>query len=124
MVLSSYLKNRLAEKEILIMTHIVLGYPSFEASKRIIEAMVSAGVDLMELQIPFSEPTADGPVIARANQKALEDGVTVAECLELAHLSFNFVENAVFTCQHDNRNLSKLRILFYYRKYLVTIHFR
>ena len=83
-MLSSYLKNRLAKKEILLMTHIVLGYPSFEASKRIIEAMVSAGVDLMELQIPFSEPTADGPVIARANQKALEDGVTVAECLELA----------------------------------------
>ena len=37
--------------------------------------MVAAGVDLMELQIPFSEPTADGPVIARANQRALEDGV-------------------------------------------------
>jgi tryptophan synthase alpha chain len=36
--------------------------------------MVEAGVDLMELQIPFSEPIADGPVILRANQQALERG--------------------------------------------------
>jgi len=82
--LKTYLRDRLAQKEILLMTHIVLGYPSFEASFNIIETMVAAGVDLMELQIPFSEPTADGPVIARANQKALEDGVTVEKCLEFA----------------------------------------
>ncbi len=83
-MLNSYLENKLAEKEILLMTHIVLGYPSFDDSLRIIETMVEAGVDLMELQIPFSEPTADGPVIARANQRSLEDGATVAACLNLA----------------------------------------
>ena len=87
MVLNSYLRSRLAEKQILLMTHIVLGYPSFEASLKIIENMVEAGVDLIELQIPFSEPTADGPVIAHANQKALEDGVTVEDCLNLAGLA-------------------------------------
>jgi tryptophan synthase alpha chain len=87
MELNSYLRNRLADKEILLMTHIVLGYPSFEASLKIIETMVAAGVDLMELQIPFSEPTADGPVIAHANQKALENGVTVEECLRYADLA-------------------------------------
>jgi tryptophan synthase alpha chain len=84
MALNAYLSSRLAEKEILLMTHIVLGYPSFEDSLKIIETMVHAGVDLMELQIPFSEPTADGPVIAHANQKALENGVTVADCLDFA----------------------------------------
>jgi len=87
MMLNAYLKNRLAEKDILLMTHIVLGYPSFEASLKTIETMVAAGVDLMELQIPFSEPTADGPVIARANQRALEDGVTVEQCLEFAGMA-------------------------------------
>lgn len=66
------------------MTHIVLGYPSFDASFQIIEAMVKAGVDLMELQIPFSEPTADGPVIVKASQMALNNGATVKECLDLA----------------------------------------
>jgi tryptophan synthase alpha chain len=84
MELELYLKNRMGEKEILLMTHIVLGYPSFDDSFRIIETMVEAGVDLMELQIPFSEPTADGPVIVRANQKALEDGATVKDCLNFA----------------------------------------
>ncbi len=84
-MLESYLRTRLKEKDILLMTHLVLGYPSFEDSFRIIEAMVEAGVDLMELQVPFSEPIADGPVILRANQKALEDGATVQESLDLAN---------------------------------------
>ena len=46
--------------------------------------MVASGVDMMELQIPFSEPTADGPVIVHANQKALRAGATVKDCLNLA----------------------------------------
>ena len=83
-MLESYLKNRLKEKEILLMTHIVLGYPSFEDSFKIIEAMVKAGVDLMELQIPFSEPIADGPVILHANQKSLSRGTTVQKCIDCA----------------------------------------
>ncbi len=84
MVLESYLRERMGEKDILLMTHIVLGYPSFDDCFRIIEAMVGAGVDLLELQIPFSEPIADGPVILSANQKALEGGTTVKECLSFA----------------------------------------
>ena len=66
------------------MTHIVLGCPSFEDSFKIIETMVKAGVDLMELQVPFSEPIADGPVILSANQQALEGGATVQGCFDLA----------------------------------------
>ncbi len=66
------------------MTHIVLGYPSFEDSYQIVKAMVEGGVDLMELQIPFSEPMADGPVILRANQEALARGAKVRQCLEFA----------------------------------------
>jgi len=84
MELESYLQKKLKEKDILLMTHIVLGYPSFKESFQIIEEMVAAGVDIMELQIPFSEPIADGPVILRANQKALENGATVQDCLAMA----------------------------------------
>ena len=83
-MLETYLKKRLKEKEILLMTHIVLGYPTFEDAFRIVEAMVNAGVDLMELQIPFSEPIADGPIILHANQKALAGGATVQKCLDFA----------------------------------------
>ena len=81
-MLEAYLRKRLQSREILLMTHIVIGYPSFEDSFKIVAAMVAAGVDIMELQIPFSEPIADGPVILQANQKALAAGTTVARCLE------------------------------------------
>ena len=84
MALEMVLRNKLKEKDILLMTHIVLGYPSLEDSFRIVETMVESGVDLMELQIPFSEPIADGPVIVRANQRALQRGATVKACLDLA----------------------------------------
>jgi tryptophan synthase alpha chain len=83
-MLENYLKEGLKERDILLMTHIVLGYPTFEQSLQIIEAMVKGGVDLMELQIPFSEPIADGPVILSANQKALAGGVTVSQCMDFA----------------------------------------
>lgn len=83
-MLEAYIAKKLQEKELLLMSHIVLGYPSLEVSMELISAMVSAGVDLMELQIPFSEPMADGPVILHANQKALESGITVEGCIEFA----------------------------------------
>jgi len=83
-MLETYITDRLNQKEILLMTHIVLGYPSLEASVKIAEAMVDAGVDLMELQIPFSEPMADGPVILNANQLALAGGATVGKCIDCA----------------------------------------
>jgi len=83
-MLESYIKNRLQEKKILLMTHIVIGYPSLEESYHIVEKMVAAGVDLMELQIPFSEPMADGPVILKANQVALDQGITLSDCISFA----------------------------------------
>jgi tryptophan synthase alpha chain len=83
-VLEQYLKDRRQKHEILLMTHIVLGHPHFDTSLRLVESMVKAGVDMIELQIPFSEPMADGPVILRANQEALAGGATVDRCFDLA----------------------------------------
>jgi len=83
-VLESYVRKRLLEKGILLMTHLVVGYPSLDGCREMVRAMVEAGVDLVELQIPFSEPVADGPVILRANHGALKTGITVKACLEFA----------------------------------------
>lgn len=83
-MIENYLRDRLKKKKILLMTHIVMGYPNFEDSMAVVEAMVRGGVDLMELQIPFSEPMADGPVILKANQKALAAGATVEKCMTFA----------------------------------------
>jgi tryptophan synthase alpha chain len=82
-VLEQYLKERQRQRGMLLMTHLVAGHPDFDTSLRLIEAMAKAEVDLIELQIPFSEPIADGPVILRANQEALSAGSTVERCLEL-----------------------------------------
>jgi tryptophan synthase alpha chain len=83
-MIEAYIRKQRETKEILLMTHIVIGYPSLDASFQIVKEMVEAGVDLMELQIPFSEPMADGPVILRANQDALAGGITVRECIDFA----------------------------------------
>jgi tryptophan synthase alpha chain len=83
-MLESYIAERKKQQELLLMTHIVIGYPSLQASFEIVDAMVEAGVDVMELQIPFSEPIADGPVILRANQASLASGICVDDCLRFA----------------------------------------
>ncbi|BHH83744.1 tryptophan synthase subunit alpha [Desulforhopalus sp. 52FAK] len=82
MLLEKTLREKSQEKDILLMTHIVLGYPSFEANREVVAQMVENGVDCIEMQIPFSEPMADGPVILKANQDSLALGTTVKECIE------------------------------------------
>ena len=82
MLLETTLRKKRQEKDILLMTHIVLGYPSFETNREVIAQMVENGVDCIEMQIPFSEPMADGPVILKANQDSLATGTTVKKCIE------------------------------------------
>lgn len=83
-MLEQYLKERQRQRGMLLMTHIVAGHPDFDTSLRLVESMAKADVDLIELQIPFSEPIADGPVILRANQEALSAGSTVERCFSFA----------------------------------------
>lgn len=83
-MLAEYIRESLKKREILLMTHIVVGYPSLEASYEMVKVMVESGVSLIELQIPFSEPIADGPVIMKANQEALSRGVTPEIALQFA----------------------------------------
>lgn len=78
------LHSRRKNKKILLMTHLVLGYPSFDTNREVIKQMAENGVDCIELQIPFSEPMADGPVILKANQDALANGVKVENCFSFA----------------------------------------
>ncbi|MBQ7464165.1 MAG: tryptophan synthase subunit alpha [Lachnospiraceae bacterium] len=55
---------------------ITCGDPDLETTKKIVREAVSNGADLIELGIPFSDPTAEGPVIQEANERALKGGVT------------------------------------------------
>lgn len=59
------------------------GDPDIKTSLKIIESMCKAGLDIMELGIPFSDPTADGPVIQRSSARALKNGVNIKAVLEM-----------------------------------------
>jgi tryptophan synthase alpha chain len=61
----------------------MLGDPDLPTSARLLDQVVAAGADMVEVGIPFSDPVADGPVIQAAAQRALAAGVRTADCLEL-----------------------------------------
>jgi tryptophan synthase alpha chain len=82
--LERHVRDELERKPILLMTHVVVGYPSLDANWTMLEAMEDAGVDLVELQLPFSEPIADGPSFVKANQEAIRAGTTWATYFDFA----------------------------------------
>ena len=107
--LVSYMRDRLESRRILLMTHVIVGFPSIEANWRMLEIMQDAGVDMVELQMPFSEPIADGPSFARANQLAIDRGIRLDQYFELvgrASAAFDFPHlmmgyyNTVFRMGH------------------------
>ena len=69
--------------EAALIPYVVAGYPSLRATREILWQCFEADANLIELGIPFSDPVADGPAIARATHHALESGVTPAKCLAL-----------------------------------------
>jgi len=66
-----------------LMGHVIADYPSPTSVRQMIQAMVNAGVTVIEIQIPFSEPMADGPFFLAANHQALAQGVTYGASLRL-----------------------------------------
>ena len=62
---------------------VTCGDPSLDITEKIVYAMEEAGADLIELGIPFSDPTAEGPVIQRANLRALSGGVTTDKVFDM-----------------------------------------
>jgi tryptophan synthase alpha chain len=72
-----------AENRAALMPYLPLGYPTPATSLEMVEAAVTGGADMLELGVPFSDPLADGPTIQRATHIALQQGMTVARCLEM-----------------------------------------
>ena len=71
------------QKRAALMPYLPLGYPSLAVSQELIRVVADAGADVIELGVPFSDPLADGPVVQRATQIALQNGMTLAKCLEM-----------------------------------------
>src|SRR5512136_361367 len=70
--------------ELGLVAYITAGDPTLEASERIVPALAEAGADIIELGVPFSDPVADGPVIQRASERALQQGTSLEDVLRLA----------------------------------------
>src|SRR3990167_8700831 len=75
--------NPYRANEPLFMAHMIAGYPSMAESEKVAVALAAGGSDIIELQIPFSDPMADGPTIAVASEDALKAGASVATSLTL-----------------------------------------
>lgn len=76
--------NRLSEKkEGAFVPFVTLGDPSPEQSLKIIDTLIAASADALELGVPFSDPLADGPTIQDANLRAFASGVTPDQCFEM-----------------------------------------
>lgn len=67
-----------------LMTHVVVGYPTLALTDVIVDALVAGGSDYIELQIPFSDPLADGPLIMHASDRALAQGVRIGDAFAKA----------------------------------------
>ena len=66
------------------VSYIMAGDPDYDTSLEIVKALPKAGVDIIELGLPFTDPMADGPTIQLAGQRALDVGMTLNKTLQLA----------------------------------------
>ncbi len=65
------------------VAYVMAGDPDYETSLEIVKGLPGAGVDIIELGIPFTDPMADGPTIQLAGQRALEGGQTLQKTLDM-----------------------------------------
>ncbi len=75
-----------AKNETAFVAFVMAGDPNFEDANALIQAMPEAGVDVIEIGMPFTDPMADGPTIQLAGQRALDAGMTLEKTLETVRL--------------------------------------
>jgi tryptophan synthase alpha chain len=67
-----------------LVAYVTCGDPDLATTRDVVLAAIDAGAEVIELGVPFSDPVADGPVIQRASQRALQHATTLADVLKLA----------------------------------------
>ena len=65
-----------------IIPFLTAGFPDLDATVKLVPALAGAGADCIELGVPFSDPLADGPTVQASSYHALQNGVTLANCIE------------------------------------------
>ncbi len=85
-----------------LVTHFIAGYPDAEGSLEVARGLAEGGAAYLEMQIPFSDPSADGPVIENACRLALEQGYRVDQALEMLGTLSRELEIPVFLMSYGN----------------------
>lgn len=80
-----------------LMMHLVAGYPDIKSNKSSIDGFVENSVDSLEIQIPFSDPIADGPVLMRANDEAISRNIGTSQTLALAEFASKKLDTYIMT---------------------------
>lgn len=76
-----------SEDRAALMPFLTVGYPTLDASKELLLAIVAGGADIIEIGIPFSDPLADGATVQRTSQVALEHGASLSSGFELVEFA-------------------------------------
>ncbi len=69
-----------------LIPYVMAGFPFADVTPELMHAMVAGGADVIELGVPFSDPSADGPVIQKAGEKALSLGIGLLQVLEIVRV--------------------------------------
>ena len=89
-VITTRIEKRFAETKeagrAALVTFITAGDPNYDASLQLLKSLPSAGADVIEIGMPFTDPMADGPAIQAASLRALAGGQTVVKTLEMVRV--------------------------------------
>lgn len=89
------------------------GDPDISTSLDVIKALIKGGVDILELGVPFSDPTADGPVIQRSSERALKSGINLAKAIDMVRKIRGSAQTPVVIFSYYNPILAYGREKFY-----------
>ncbi len=89
--------------KIKLMSHLVAGYPTTDLALTAARALVKGGADILEIQLPFSDPSADGPAIQTACTKVLERGYKTADGLDfIARIHKEFPDITIYLMSYGS----------------------
>nr|MCR4631871.1 tryptophan synthase subunit alpha [Treponema sp.] len=89
--------------KIKLMSHLIAGYPNTELALTAARALVKGGADILEIQLPFSDPSADGPAIQTACTKVLEKGYKTADGLAfIAQVHAEFPDTPIYLMSYGS----------------------
>ncbi|WP_261844527.1 tryptophan synthase subunit alpha [Aliamphritea ceti] len=101
--LTQYIRQQRSTKSLLLMTHVIYGYPTINDSLAMMRLLLDQGVEILEVQFPFSDPVADGPAITHACHQALADKPQLEKCIsDISKLASEYPQSRVLLMSYLN----------------------